>query len=55
MPNHKDIADFLRVKYNKDLFVIDPLYRPIPLISRFAGITLKKPFKQYELMNNLCY
>eukprot|EP00485_Elphidium_margaritaceum_P012587 CAMPEP_0202691912 /NCGR_PEP_ID=MMETSP1385-20130828/6470_1 /ASSEMBLY_ACC=CAM_ASM_000861 /TAXON_ID=933848 /ORGANISM="Elphidium margaritaceum" /LENGTH=2422 /DNA_ID=CAMNT_0049347375 /DNA_START=646 /DNA_END=7914 /DNA_ORIENTATION=- len=55
MPNYGDIADLLRVKYERGLFVFSSEYRPIPLVSRFAGITHKKPFKQYQLMNELCY
>eukprot|EP01083_Nonionella_stella_P208232 755841_1 len=55
MPNYMDIAELLRVKLDRGLFVFGASYRPIPLISRFAGVTLKKPFKQYQLMNDLCY
>jgi len=55
LPNPQDIANFLRVKLDKGLFVFDNGYRPIPLQQTFAGITIKKPFKQYQLMNEICY
>ena len=55
LPNFMDVAEFLRVNPSKGLFVFDSGHRPVPLMQRFAGVTLKKPFRQYQCMNDLCY
>lgn len=55
LPNYEDVATFLRVDTSSGLFYFDGSYRPCPLIQRFAGITHKKPIKQYQLRNKLCF
>jgi pre-mRNA-splicing helicase BRR2 len=55
LPNYEDVATFLRVDSKSGLFYFDESYRPCPLIQRFGGITYKKPIKQYQLLNKLCY
>jgi len=53
LPN-QDVATFLWVK-EKNLFVFQSSYRPIPLELTFVGISVKKPYKRYKLMNQICY
>jgi len=55
LPNYEDVARFLRVDLNKGLFYFDNSYRPVPLAQQFVGITVKKPFQRYQLMNDICY
>jgi len=55
LPNYNDVATFLRVNPETGLFYFDGSYRPCPLVQRFAGITHKKPIKQFQLRNQLCF
>ncbi|KEH28731.1 U5 small nuclear ribonucleoprotein 200 kDa helicase [Medicago truncatula] len=55
LPNFEDVARFLRVDHNKGLFYFDNSYRPVPLSQQFIGITVKKPFQRYQLMNDICF
>mmetsp|Transcript_31856 Transcript_31856/g.77625 ORF Transcript_31856/g.77625 Transcript_31856/m.77625 type:complete len:2179 (-) Transcript_31856:255-6791(-) len=58
LPNYKDVAMFLRVKIEgeeKGLFCFDNSYRPCPLQQQYIGITAKKAFKRYQMMNEICY
>eukprot|EP00823_Brevimastigomonas_motovehiculus_P004473 TRINITY_DN2963_c0_g1_i1.p1 TRINITY_DN2963_c0_g1~~TRINITY_DN2963_c0_g1_i1.p1 ORF type:complete len:2225 (-),score=605.06 TRINITY_DN2963_c0_g1_i1:245-6919(-) len=55
LPNYEDVALFLRVKKDKGLFFFDSAYRPVPLQQQYIGITQKKAFKRYQLMNEICY
>jgi len=55
LPNYKDVAMFLRVKMDKGLFFFDNSYRPCPLQQQYIGITAKKAFKRYQIMNEICY
>jgi pre-mRNA-splicing helicase BRR2 len=54
LPNYEDVARFLRVK-PENLFPFANSFRPIPLEQTFIGLTVKKPFKRYQLMNEICY
>jgi pre-mRNA-splicing helicase BRR2 len=45
----------LGVNIESGLSYFDGSYRHCPLVQRFAGITAKKPMKQIELQNKLCY
>lgn len=54
LPNYKDVANFLRVK-PENLFAFPNSYRPVPLGLNFVGISVKAPFKRFQLMNKLCY
>eukprot|EP01094_Clydonella_sp_ATCC50884_P027740 TRINITY_DN8091_c1_g2_i1.p1 TRINITY_DN8091_c1_g2~~TRINITY_DN8091_c1_g2_i1.p1 ORF type:complete len:1853 (+),score=962.58 TRINITY_DN8091_c1_g2_i1:598-5559(+) len=54
LPNYEDVATFLRVK-DENLFAFDNSYRPVPLEQQYVGITVKKPMKQYQLMNEITY
>eukprot|EP00178_Gracilaria_changii_P024479 TRINITY_DN737_c0_g1_i1.p1 TRINITY_DN737_c0_g1~~TRINITY_DN737_c0_g1_i1.p1 ORF type:complete len:2198 (-),score=297.01 TRINITY_DN737_c0_g1_i1:5150-11743(-) len=55
LPNYKDVATFLRVDRKKGLFYFDSTYRPCPLQQCYVGITAKKAFKRFQLMNELTY
>lgn len=54
LPNYKDVATFLRVK-PENLFAFPNSFRPVPLSLNFIGISVKAPFKRFQLMNKLCY
>lgn len=49
-----DVATFLRIK-PENLFAFPNSFRPIPLELSFVGINVKKPFKRFQLMNEICY
>ncbi|CAL0310752.1 unnamed protein product [Lupinus luteus] len=55
LPNHEDVALFLRVDVKKGLFHFDNSYRPVPLSQQYIGITIKKPLQRFQLMNDICY
>ncbi|KAI5074534.1 hypothetical protein GOP47_0010495 [Adiantum capillus-veneris] len=55
LPNYEDVALFLRVDKAKGLFFFDNSYRPCPLAQQYIGITAKKAFTRFELMNDICY
>ncbi|RVX72368.1 hypothetical protein B0A52_03556 [Exophiala mesophila] len=55
LPNYRDVATFLRVNPEKDLFHFDGSYRPCPLRQEFIGITDKKAIKMLKTMNDVCY
>ena len=55
LPNYKDVASFLRVDANKDLFHFDGTYRPCPLRKEFIGVTDRKAIKQLKTMNDVTY
>ena len=54
LPNYEDVATFLRVK-PENLFAFKNSHRPIPLEQSYVGITTKKPFKRFQIMNQICY
>jgi pre-mRNA-splicing helicase BRR2 len=54
LPNYEDVATFLRVK-PENLFAFKNIHRPIPLEQSYVGITTKKPFKRFQIMNQVCY
>ncbi|KIX02460.1 uncharacterized protein Z518_08401 [Rhinocladiella mackenziei CBS 650.93] len=55
LPNYRDVATFLRVDPEKDLFHFDGSFRPCPLRQEFIGITDKKAIKMLKTMNDVCY
>lgn len=55
LPNYKDVATFLRVDTDKEMFHFDGTFRPCPLRQEFIGVTDKKPIKQLKTMNDVCY
>eukprot|EP01035_Chromulina_nebulosa_P017991 gene17991-23628_t len=55
LPNFEDIAAFLRVDPIKGLYFFDRSFRPVPLQQQYIGITEKKAFKRFHLMNEICY
>ncbi|RCI07855.1 hypothetical protein L249_5800 [Ophiocordyceps polyrhachis-furcata BCC 54312] len=55
LPNYRDVASFLRVDTNKDLFHFDSTFRPCPLRQEFVGVTDRKPIKQLKTMNDVTY
>lgn len=54
LPNYEDVATFLRVR-PENLFAFKNIHRPIPLEQSYVGITTKKPFKRFQVMNEVCY
>ncbi|KAF4587861.1 activating signal cointegrator 1 complex subunit 3 [Ophiocordyceps camponoti-floridani] len=55
LPNYGDVATFLRVDPEKDLFHFDGTYRPCPLRQEFVGVTERKAIKQLKTMNDVTY
>ncbi|OAA63683.1 pre-mRNA splicing factor [Niveomyces insectorum RCEF 264] len=55
LPNYRDVASFLRVDAQKDMFHFDGSYRPCPLRQEFIGVTERKPIKQLKTMNDITY
>ncbi|MES1909637.1 MAG: hypothetical protein MHM6MM_002342 [Cercozoa sp. M6MM] len=55
LPNYRDVAVFLRVDLDTGLHHFGSEYRPVPLTQRFVGVTLKRPYKQFQMMNDVCY
>lgn len=55
LPNYEDVALFLRVKPERGLFFFDNSFRPVPLQQQYVGITTKKAFQRFQLMNQICY
>ncbi|CAH0048053.1 unnamed protein product [Clonostachys solani] len=55
LPNYRDVASFLRVDVNKDLYHFDGSFRPCPLRQEFVGITDRKAIKQLKTMNDVTY
>jgi pre-mRNA-splicing helicase BRR2 len=55
LPNYRDVATFLRVDAQKDLYHFDGTFRPCPLKQEFIGVTEKKAIKQLKTMNDICY
>lgn len=55
LPNHEDVALFLRVDRKKGIFHFDNSYRPCPLAQQYIGINVKKPLQRFQLMNDVCY
>ncbi|KXT14286.1 hypothetical protein AC579_8428 [Pseudocercospora musae] len=55
LPNYRDVATFLRVDPQKDLYHFDGTFRPCPLKQEFIGVTDKKAIKQLKTMNEVCY
>lgn len=54
LPGCSDVATFLRV-LPENLFEFRNADRPIPLEQSYVGITVKKPFKRFQVMNDVCY
>ena len=55
LPNHEDVATFLRVNLDSGLHYFDNSYRPVQLEQQFIGITEKKAVKRFQLMNEILY
>ncbi|KAL1837430.1 hypothetical protein VTJ49DRAFT_3782 [Mycothermus thermophilus] len=55
LPNYRDVASFLRVDFEKDMFHFDGSYRPCPLRQEFIGVTDRKAIKQLKTMNDITY
>ncbi|KAG6325404.1 hypothetical protein E4U44_005144 [Claviceps purpurea] len=55
LPNYKDVASFLRVDVNKDMYHFDSTFRPCPLRQEFIGVTDRKAIKQLKTMNDVTY
>ena len=55
LPNYGDVARFIRVPSKEDVFFFDGSYRPCPLAQQYIGIQERKPFKRYQMLNDLTY
>lgn len=55
LPNFRDVASFLRVDINKNLFYFDSSFRPCPLEQQYIGIKEKKAIKKLNAMNEACF
>jgi pre-mRNA-splicing helicase BRR2 len=55
LPNYEDVAMFLRVDTEKNLYFFDGSYRPCPLHQQFLGVNVKKALRRNEMMNQLAY
>ena len=55
LPNYTDVATFLKVDVDSNLFYFDSSYRPCPLEQQFIGIKEKKAIKKLNAMNEACY
>lgn len=55
LPNYKDVSAFLLVNPASGLFHFGAEYRPCPLQQCYVGITAKKAFKRFQLMNEIAY
>ncbi|KAK4536865.1 hypothetical protein CDCA_CDCA10G2890 [Cyanidium caldarium] len=60
LPNSGDVAEFLRVRPDRGLFVFDGAYRPVPLQQRFLGIAERRQQGQSlaarrTRMNQVCF
>lgn len=55
LPNYGDVARFIRVASKEDVFFFHGSYRPCPLSQQYIGITERKPFRRFQLMNELTW
>eukprot|EP01104_Vermistella_antarctica_P009338 TRINITY_DN238_c1_g1_i2.p1 TRINITY_DN238_c1_g1~~TRINITY_DN238_c1_g1_i2.p1 ORF type:complete len:2228 (-),score=554.58 TRINITY_DN238_c1_g1_i2:294-5987(-) len=55
LPNHRDVAEFLRVNPAKGLFYFDERYRPVPLQQEFCGVLANNIGLRRKQMNEVCY
>ena len=55
LPNYEDVAMFLRVDQDKNMFFFDNSYRPCPLHQQFIGVNVKKALRRNDMMNQLTY
>ncbi|XP_057425505.1 DExH-box ATP-dependent RNA helicase DExH12-like [Lotus japonicus] len=55
LPNYEDVALFLRVDPDNELFYFDNDDRPVHLYQQYAGITVTEPLQRLQLMNDICY
>ena len=49
------LPSFIRVPSKDDIFFFDGSYRPCPLAQQYIGIQERKPFKRYQMLNDLTY
>ena len=55
LPNYGDVAKFIGVPSKEDIFFFDASYRPCPLAQQYIGIQEGKPFKRYQMLNDLTF
>lgn len=55
LPTYKDVAVFLRVNVDRDLFYFDNAYRPVPLETAFIGVMGNNQNKQRAIMLEVTY
>jgi len=55
LPTYKDVAVFLRVNVDRDLFYFDNAYRPVPLETAFIGVMGNNQNKQRTTMLEVTY
>jgi len=55
LPTYKDVAVFLRVNVDRDLFYFDNAYRPVPLETAFLGVMGNNQGKVKATMTEITY
>ncbi len=55
LPNHEDVAVFLRVNPKTGLFHFSNAFRPVPLTQQYIGVRTTDQTKKRVLMNKIAY
>ena len=55
LPNYQDVATFLRVNLATGLFYFDGKWRPVPLETRYIGVSVNGQSAQRSKMNEIAY
>lgn len=55
LPNYQDVAEFLGVSMATGCFYFDASYRPVPLETRFVGVTEKNHVLRKSIMEDVAY
>ena len=55
LPNYTDVADFLGVNPRTGCFHFDASFRPVPLETRFVGVTEKNRHQRTRIMEDIAY
>ena len=55
LPNYQDVAAFLRVNLATGLFFFDGKWRPVPLETRYIGVSVNGQSAQRGKMNEIAY
>jgi activating signal cointegrator complex subunit 3 len=55
LPNYEDVARFLHVVPSSGLFHFDASFRPVPLETRFVGVSIQNHIARNNLMSEICF